>query len=146
MKHHHSAAIKYIAKIGVLSAVAAILMLFEFPLWFAPGFYKLDLSETVILIGGFALGPVAGVLIELLKNLLNLLIKFALAIAKVGGSDNTLSAAFGDGAGNGAFMFRDQIRVSLKKIDCSLATTHATKLNIGAHVVIIGGKRAIERN
>ncbi|MBQ3127124.1 MAG: ECF transporter S component [Clostridia bacterium] len=74
MKHNHSAAIKYIAKIGVLSAVAAILMLFEFPLWFAPGFYKLDLSETVILIGGFALGPVAGVLIELLKNLLNLLL------------------------------------------------------------------------
>lgn len=74
MKHNRSAAIKYIAKIGVLSAVAAILMLFEFPLWFAPGFYKLDLSETVILIGGFALGPAAGALIELLKNLLNLLL------------------------------------------------------------------------
>ena len=74
MKHNRSAAIKYIAKIGVLSAAAAILMLFEFPLWFAPGFYKLDLSETVILIGGFALGPAAGALIELLKNLLNLLL------------------------------------------------------------------------
>lgn len=74
MKRNHSAAIKYIAKVAVLAAAAAILMLFEFPLWFAPGFYKLDLSETIILIGGFALGPVAGVVIELLKNLLNLLL------------------------------------------------------------------------
>lgn len=65
--------LKYIVKIGILSAVAAVLMLFELPLWFAPPFYKLDFSEIPILIGSFALGPVAGVIIELLKNLLNLL-------------------------------------------------------------------------
>ncbi len=65
--------LKYIAKIGILSAVAAVLMLFELPLWFAPPFYKLDFSEIPILIGSFALGPVAGVIMELLKNLLNLL-------------------------------------------------------------------------
>ena len=65
--------LKYIAKVGVLSAVAAILMLFEIPLWFAPSFYELDLSELPILIGGFALGPIAAVLMELVKNLLNLL-------------------------------------------------------------------------
>ena len=65
--------LKYIAKVGVLSAVAALLMLFEIPLWFAPSFYELDLSELPILIGGFALGPLAAVLMELLKNLLNLL-------------------------------------------------------------------------
>jgi len=62
-----------IVKIAVLAAIAAILMLFEFPLPFAPGFYKLDLSETVILMGGFAMGPVASLAIELLKNALNLL-------------------------------------------------------------------------
>lgn len=65
--------LKYIAKVGVLSAVAALLMLLEIPLWFAPSFYELDLSELPILIGGFALGPWAAVLIELLKNLLNLI-------------------------------------------------------------------------
>lgn len=65
--------LKYIVKIGILSAVAAVLMLFELPLWFAPPFYKLDFSEIPILIGSFALGPVAGVIMELLKNLLNLL-------------------------------------------------------------------------
>ena len=39
-----------VAMIGMFSAIAVILMLFEFPLPFAPGFYKLDFSELPILI------------------------------------------------------------------------------------------------
>ena len=31
-------------KVGLLAALAGVLMLFEFPLWFAPPFYQLDLS------------------------------------------------------------------------------------------------------
>lgn len=58
-------------KVGLLAALAGVLMLFEFPLWFAPPFYQLDLSELPILIGTLALGPLAGVLIELVKILLN---------------------------------------------------------------------------
>lgn len=65
--------IKYITKISVLSAIAAVLMLFEFPLPFAPSFYELDLSEIAVLIAGFALGPMAGVLTELIKIILNLI-------------------------------------------------------------------------
>jgi riboflavin transporter FmnP len=60
--------------IAMLSAIATVLMLFEVPLWFAPSFYKIDFSEVPVLIGAFALGPVAGVLIELIKILINLLI------------------------------------------------------------------------
>lgn len=63
-----------ITKIAVLTAIASVMMLFEIPLWFAPGFYKLDLSELVILMGGFALGPGAAILIEFLKNLINTLL------------------------------------------------------------------------
>lgn len=66
--------VKTLAKIAVLAAVAAILMLFEIPLWFAPEFYKIDLSEVAVLIGGFALGPVAAAFIELTKILLNFLL------------------------------------------------------------------------
>ena len=63
-------------QIAMLGAIASVLMLFEFPLPFlAPSFYELDYSELPVLIGGFALGPVAGVIIELLKILLHLLIK-----------------------------------------------------------------------
>ncbi|WP_228725077.1 ECF transporter S component [Caproicibacter fermentans] len=63
-----------IAQIGVLSGIAFVLMMFEFPLWFAPAFYQLDFSEIPVLIGAFAMGPAAGVLIELIKVLLYMLI------------------------------------------------------------------------
>lgn len=65
--------VEYITKISVLAVISALLMLLEFPLPFAPAFYELDLSEIAVLISGFALGPVAGVLTELLKILLNLI-------------------------------------------------------------------------
>lgn len=64
-----------VAMIGMFSAISAILMLFEFPLPFAPSFYELDFSELPILIGAFAFGPAAGVMMEFIKILLKLLIK-----------------------------------------------------------------------
>ena len=67
--------IRSIAFIGMLSAIATILMFIEFPLPFAPSFYQMDLSELPVLIGAFAFGPAAGILIELVKVLLHLVIK-----------------------------------------------------------------------
>lgn len=65
-----------IAMIGMFSAVAAILMMFEVAVPFlAPGFYKLDASELPVLICGFAFGPVAGVLTEFVKIIIKLLFK-----------------------------------------------------------------------
>ncbi|MDE6662212.1 MAG: ECF transporter S component, partial [Lachnospiraceae bacterium] len=64
-----------IAMIGMFSAISAVLMLFEIPVYFAPGFYKLDFSELPALIGTFAFGPVAGVMIEFCKIILKLLFK-----------------------------------------------------------------------
>ncbi len=64
-------ALATLTKIAMLAAVAGVLMLFEAPLWFAPSFYKLDLSELAVMIGAFSLGPLAGATIELLKILLN---------------------------------------------------------------------------
>ncbi|MCM1185214.1 MAG: ECF transporter S component [Lachnoclostridium sp.] len=63
------------AMIGMFSAIAMILHLFDFPLFFAPGFYKLDFSEIPILVGTFAFGPAAGVMMEFIKILLKLCIK-----------------------------------------------------------------------
>jgi riboflavin transporter FmnP len=61
--------------IGMFSAVSGLLMLLEIPLFFAPGFYKLDLSEIPVLICGFYLGPVAGVITELIKIIIKLVLK-----------------------------------------------------------------------
>ncbi len=60
---------------GMFSAIAALLMLVELPVFFAPGFYKIDLSELPPLICGFAFGPVAGVMTELIKIILKVVIK-----------------------------------------------------------------------
>ena len=74
MKQEKLFTIRNIAIMAMMSALAAVLMIFEFPLPFiAPPFYKLDLSEVPILIGAFMMGPVAGVIIEMIKILLNLL-------------------------------------------------------------------------
>lgn len=59
-------------KISLLGAMAFILMLFEFPIPGFPPFLKLDFSDLPALIGAFALGPISGVVIELIKNILNL--------------------------------------------------------------------------
>ena len=54
-----------ITMIGLFAALAMILHIFDFPVLFlAPGFYKLDFSEIPALVGTFAFGPVAGVVIE----------------------------------------------------------------------------------
>ena len=61
--------------IAMLSALAFILMFYEFPVPFAPIFYKIDASEIPVLIGAFMFGPAAGVVIEGIKVLLHLVIK-----------------------------------------------------------------------
>ena len=63
-------------KISLLSAIAVVLMYMDFPIPFLPfPWLKIDLSDVPALMGGFAFGPMAGILIELLKNLLILLVK-----------------------------------------------------------------------
>ncbi len=61
-------------KIGILSAIAFILMMFEVPIVPAFPWLQVDLSDVPALIGAFAFGPVAGVVIELLKNVLKMLL------------------------------------------------------------------------
>lgn len=65
-----------ITMIGLFSALAVILHILDFPILFlAPFFYRLDFSEIPALVGAFAFGPVAGVMIEFCKILLKLIIK-----------------------------------------------------------------------
>ena len=63
------------AYIGIFAAIAAVLVYFEFPLPFAPAFYEMDFSFVPELICAFALGPVAGVVCALVKELLKLLLR-----------------------------------------------------------------------
>lgn len=62
-------------KISVMSVIAFILMILDFPLWFTPPFLKFDVSDVPPLIGAFAMGPMAGVIIQFMKNILKLVIQ-----------------------------------------------------------------------
>lgn len=64
--------VRMITSIALLSAIAYILAYLEFPVPFSPSFARMDFSDFPALIGAFAFGPVAGLLIELVKNVLQL--------------------------------------------------------------------------
>lgn len=60
--------------IAMMSAVATLLMLFEFPLPFLPPFLKLDISAVPVLIGSYMFGPMAGVAMAAVKAVIHLII------------------------------------------------------------------------
>ncbi len=85
--------------IAMLSAVAFILQYIEFPLpMLMPPFIKFDLSDLPALLGAFAFGPVSGVIIELIKNLLHCLVSQSATVGELSnfilGAVFTLSAGF----------------------------------------------------
>ena len=66
---------KLMVKISSLAVISMILMFLDLSVWFAPPFLKLDLADLPALIGAFAMGPMAGVIVQLVKNLLHLLVQ-----------------------------------------------------------------------
>lgn len=63
-----------IAAVGVLTAVAVVLQYLEISIPLVPSFLKLDFSDLPELLGAFAFGPLAGILITFLKNLIHMLV------------------------------------------------------------------------
>ena len=85
--------IRKITVVAVFSAIATILMSFGFPLSaIAPSYLEIEFSDLPALLTSFSLGPVWGVLVSLIKNLINL------TLTKTGGvgelSNFLLSATF----------------------------------------------------
>lgn len=91
----------YIEKIslcGILGALGFVLMLLEFPLPFIiPSFIKLDFSEIPALISAFAYGPLYGVLVCLIKNLLHLFVTSSAGVGEL--SNFVLGVIFVGAAG-----------------------------------------------
>lgn len=59
--------------ITLMAVISFIIMFLELPLPIFPEFLKIDLSDLPALITGLAMGPIAGILVELIKNMLHLL-------------------------------------------------------------------------
>jgi riboflavin transporter FmnP len=70
---NRQSSVNLMVKIALLSVISFVIMFIEFPLPLFPPFLKIDLSDIGALVGAFAFGPVAGIAIELLKNILHLM-------------------------------------------------------------------------
>lgn len=66
--------LKKMVLIAMLGSIATVLMQFNFPLPALPGFLKFDFGEVPAVIAIMTMGPVAGILVELLKNILHWLL------------------------------------------------------------------------
>ena len=67
---------KDMTKVAMLSVIGFVLMYFQLPLTFvAPPFMKLDISDLPVLMGAFTMGPVYGIIIAALKNLMHIIFK-----------------------------------------------------------------------
>lgn len=89
--------IRALAGTGMLTAVAFALQYIEIPIPIIPSFIKLDFSDLPAIIGAFAYGPVAGIIIELLKNVIHLPFSGSMCIGEL--SNFLLGAAFAGVAG-----------------------------------------------
>lgn len=82
---------------AMLTALAVVLQYAEFPIPIMPPFIKVDFSDLPALIGAFAYGPIAGIIIELLKNVIHLMASGSLFIGEL--SNFILGAIFTGVAG-----------------------------------------------
>ncbi|MCD7729618.1 MAG: ECF transporter S component [Clostridia bacterium] len=60
-----------ITYIAVFTALSYVLYLFDFSILPAVSFLKIDFSNVFVMIAGFSLGPVAGVIVGVLKELIH---------------------------------------------------------------------------
>ena len=63
--------IRFVVVTAMLGAMSAVLMMLSFSVPFMPSFIKMDFSEMPALVASFSMGPVSGVLVCLIKNLIN---------------------------------------------------------------------------
>lgn len=89
--------IRVLTGTAMLTAVGVVLQYLEISIPFVPSFIKLDFSDLSELIGAFAYGPAAGVIICLLRNLIHLAVSQSGFVGEL--SNFILGAAFALTAG-----------------------------------------------
>ncbi|WP_048600708.1 ECF transporter S component [Rubeoparvulum massiliense] len=85
--------VQLLVSVAMLSGVAFVMMYFDFPLPMFPDFLKIDFSEVPALIGGILFGPAAGVMIELIKNVLHYVFKSAATGVPIGQLGNFIAGS-----------------------------------------------------
>lgn len=112
--------IRTIAVIGIMSAIAVVLQFLEFPIPLMPSFIKFDFSDLPGLITAFAFGPIAGILVSLLKNVIHLLVTQS---GGVGELANFIIAAFFTGTAGLIYKFNRSRKGALIASLCGSLTS-----------------------
>jgi riboflavin transporter FmnP len=70
--HNKPSRTRVLALTGLMAAISALLMQFQISIPIVPNFLKLDISEFPALIAGYAYGPMAGIWVCLVKNVIHI--------------------------------------------------------------------------
>lgn len=97
MKQQNQKTVKKLTTVAMLTALAVGLQFIEFPIPIMPPFIKLDFSDLPELIGAFMFGPLAGVFIALLKNIIHFAVSDSGFIGEI--SNFVIGAFFAGTAG-----------------------------------------------
>lgn len=124
--------VRWITVTGVLAAAAYVLQLLEIPALFMPSFIKFDFSDLPALIGSFALGPVSGILIELIKNLLHCLSSGSFGVGEL--SNFILGAIF---VGTAGAIYRHDKTKKGALIASLIGTVAMALLSIPSNIYIV---------
>ena len=121
-----------LATIAILAAISALLLMVEVPVIPAVPFYKLDVSCLPVLLGGFAMGPLAGLLVQLVKSLLGLLHSSSQGVGEL--ADFLMGAAMLLPA---AFIYRRNKRRSTAILGMAVGTVAATIVGVLSNLYIM---------
>ena len=118
--------------IAMLSAVAVALQYLEFGVPLVPFFLKMDLSDIPELIGAFIIGPLGGVLICLVKNLVHLLVSQSGLVGEL--SNFLLGAVFALIAG---CIYRRRKTKTVALLACLAATVAMALVSLPTNYYIV---------
>ncbi|OAS87431.1 MULTISPECIES: ECF transporter S component [Metabacillus] len=79
--------------VGMLSSIAYLLMMLDFPFPGFPSFLQIDFSDVPALIAAIVFGPAAGLMVEAIKNILHYLIQGSATGVPVGEISNFIAGS-----------------------------------------------------
>ena len=117
---------------GVMGALAFALMMLEFSIPIMPAFIKLDFSELPALITGFAFGPLWGIAVCFIKNLIHVFISSTGAIGEI--SNFVLGAVF---VGVSALIYKKKKNKKWALISCVISSAIMAVFSVFSNYYIV---------
>lgn len=124
--------IRAITITAVMSAAAYVLMMLDFSIPIMPSFIKLDFSELPALITAFAFGPLWGVLVCFIKNLVHLFFTSTMAIGEI--SNFVLGAIF---VGVAGLVYKRKKTVKTALLSCVIGSAAMAVISVFSNYFIV---------